>query len=239
MKKYIHPLIKGINIERWHFSNTPTFVVPFPYEETVSTRVPLKLKELRKKSPRLAKYLIDNKKSIDAQTPYNERIIGHREKEFYALARVGAYSFAKSYVAFRDNTKWQATVVEEMLTTWGGLKRPVFQNHAVSISEREDGKFIAIDEAHFVCAILNAPITQKFILNSSDSRSFKIRPPVFIPYFSNKDEIHKKLLNLSKLAHLNYSCVEKIKEIEAEINNTYLELCKKENIQKSVNSVYL
>ena len=229
-KKYVHPLIKGINIERWHIEETPSFVVPFPYEESFSTRVPLKLVDLRKKAPHLAKYLIDNKKSIDAQTAYNEKIIGKREKEFYALARVGKYSFAKHYVAFRDNTKWQATVVEEVKTSWGGLKRPVFQNHAVSISEREDGNLITSDEAHFVCAILNAPITHDFIINSSDSRSFKIRPPIFIPYFSQKNETHKKLVSLSKLAHKNYSDVKKIKEIETEIDKIYLDICKRENL---------
>ncbi|MEK7129010.1 MAG: hypothetical protein AAB858_01545 [Patescibacteria group bacterium] len=229
-KKYVHPLIKGINIERWHIEEASPFVVPFPYEESFSTRVPLKLVDLRKKAPRLAKYLIDNKKSIDAQTAYNEKIIGRREKEFYALARVGKYSFAKNYVAFRDNTKWQATVVEEIKTSWGGIKRPVFQNHAVSISEREDGNLITSNEAHFVCAILNAPITNDFIINSSDSRSFKIRPPIFIPYFSEKDEAHQKLVRLSKLAHKNYSDIEKIKEIEKEINKVYLEICKQENV---------
>lgn len=66
--------------------------------------------------------------------------------------------------------------MEEIKTSWGGIKRPVFQNHAVSISEREDGNLITSNEAHFVCAILNAPITNDFIINSSDSRSFKIRP---------------------------------------------------------------
>ncbi len=228
-KKFIYPLIKGINIGRWHIINNPSFVVPFPYEKDYSVRVPLKLNDLRKKSPNLAKYLIDNKKSIEAQTTYSDKIIGNREKEFYALARVGAYSFAKSYVAFRDNTKWHATVVEEIQTVWGGVKRPVFQNHAVSISEREDGKYISSEEAHFICAILNAPKTQKFILNSSDSRSFKIRPPVFIPLFDKKNKIHEKLASLSKLAHKYYSSVEKLNKIEADIDELYLELCKKEN----------
>lgn len=228
-KKYVHPLIKGVNIERWHVQETPSFVVPFPYEASFSTRVPLKLDDLRKKAPNLAKFLIDNKKSIDAQTSYNEKIIGKREKEFYALARVGKYSFAKSYVAFRDNTKWQATVVEEVNTIWGGPKRPVFQNHAVSISEREDGNLITSDEAHFVCAILNAPITNEFIINSSDSRSFKIRPPVFIPYYSKNILSHQKLVKLSKEAHKHYADTDKINKIETAINATYLEICKNEN----------
>ena len=85
-KKYLYPLIKGINIDRYHINNEPSFVVPFPYEKSFSTRVPIKITELRKKSPNLAKYLLDHRDIIEAQTSYNEKIIGKREKEFYALA---------------------------------------------------------------------------------------------------------------------------------------------------------
>ncbi|MEO8065497.1 MAG: N-6 DNA methylase [Candidatus Doudnabacteria bacterium] len=228
-KMFVYPLIKGINIERYHLNVDSEFVVPFPYEKSFSTRVPLILSELRKKSPNLAKYILDNKAAIEAQTAYNEKIIGKREKEFYALARVGAYSFAKTYVTFRDNTKWQAAVVEEIETDWGGKKRPVFQNHAVSMCEREDGEFISTDEAHFVCAILNAPITQRFITNSSDSRSFKIRPPVFIPRYSKSNQRHKQLSDFSKLAHKNYSDEKTIINIDKMVNQTYLEICRLEN----------
>ncbi|MBO6309949.1 MAG: hypothetical protein J6N70_14200, partial [Oribacterium sp.] len=56
--------------------------------------------------PKLAKYYQDNKQLILDQTGYNERIIGKDDAEFYALARVGEYSYAKNYVVFRDNTKW-------------------------------------------------------------------------------------------------------------------------------------
>ena len=113
-KKYLHPLIKGINIERYHVSDDPSFVVPFPYEAEHSMRVPIPLKTLRSNSPLLAKYFLNFQKIIESQTEYNDRIIGKQEKEFYSLARVGEYSFAENYVAFRDNTKWQAAVISNV-----------------------------------------------------------------------------------------------------------------------------
>ena len=85
---------------------------------------------------------------LEAQTAYNSKIIGKKhDNEFYALARVGEYSFAKHYVAFRDNTKWQAVVISDILTPWGEKKRPQFQNHAVSICQDSKGRFIGLDEA--------------------------------------------------------------------------------------------
>lgn len=152
---------------------------------------------------------------IIAQTNYNERIIGKKyNKEFYALAGVGKCSFAKNFVVFRDNTKWQSAVISQIDTDWDGMKRPLFQNHAVSICETKKGRFISIDEAHYICSILNALITEKFLLNSSDSRSFKIRPPIFIPQYNPNNKKHIELSNLSKLAYENYFNKDLIKNME-------------------------
>ena len=222
-KKYLHPLIKGVDIERFHI-NQPQYIVPFPYEPT-NFRSPLGIQVLNKKSPLLAKYLNNFKDILKSQTNYNEKIIGKKHKnEFYALARVGEYSFAKNYVVFRDNTKWQAAVVTEIETYWGGLRRPLFQNHAVSICQTENGRFITLDEAHYICAILNAPIIKQYLLNSSDTRSFKIRPPIFIPEYNTQNHSHIELSKLSKVAHEEYSNKTKMKRIDKHLNILCLEL---------------
>ena len=106
---------------------------------------------------------------------------------------------------------------------WGERKRFVFQNHAVSICERRsDGQFINKDEAHFICAILNTPIVEKFISATSDDRSYKIRPPVFVPLFDPDDERHKKLATLSREAH---KCPDRRNDIRKENEQVYLNLC--------------
>lgn len=223
--KYMQPLVKGVDIERFHL-NDSSFVVPFPYDSN-HTRVPLSLKELRKESPKLASYFMEFKTIIDSQTSYNERIIGTMEKEFYALARVGEYSFGEHFVAFRDNTKWQACVVSSINTSWGGPKKPCFQNHAVTMSQDLNGNYMTKDEAHYVCAILNAPIVKKYLFSSSDSRSFKIRPPVYIPKYNPKDKHHKQLASLSEQAHLNFNNDESMTAIDAELDKAYVALCSK------------
>jgi hypothetical protein len=149
------------------------------------------------------------------------------EKEFYALARVGDYSFGDCFVAFRDNTKWQACVVSSIKTAWGELKRPCFQNHAVTMSQDLNGKFITKDEAHYICAILNAPIVKKYLYNSSDSRSFKIRPPVLIPKYNSRNKYHKLLASLSEKAHLQYNDETAMAEIDKAIDEAYITLCKR------------
>ncbi len=214
--KYLRPLVKGTDIKRYHIS-TPRYIVPFPYGE--NNRSPVPIKELSQESKHLVKYFNKHKDIILSQTNYNSKIIGNKHnKEFYALARVGEYSFGKHYVVFRDNTKWQAAVVSTIETPWGEKKRPQYQNHAVSICQDKTKRFITLDEAHYICAAFNAPLTAKYIHNSSDTRTFKIRPQINVPKYNKKKKSHRRLAVLSLLAHNSYADEEQIKSIDLEIN---------------------
>lgn len=219
-KSFLRPLIKGVNIERFHISS-PKYIVPFPYDSS-DKRLPIELSKLTEKSPRLARYLTRYKSVMEAQTSYNDRIIGKKKAEFYALARVGAYTFEPYHVAFRDNTKWQAAVVSAE-DQWFGLKQPVFQNHAVSISQRPDGSSLSTMEAHYICAVMNAPIVQAFIKQSSDSRTFKIRPPFKIPVYESTS-VQNSLANLSLEAHRVYDNTDRMKVIDEELDRLYISL---------------
>ena len=220
---YLHPLIKGVDITPFHV-NLSGLIVPFPYDER-DTRVPIALTELVRTAPQLAAFYQKHKDLILAQTTYNERIIG-REGEFYKLARVGAYSFAEHYVVFRDNTKWGAAVVSTIDTSWGGKKRPLFQNHAVSICESSDGEFIKLDEAHYICGIMNTPVAFQYVLNSSDSRSFPIRPRIYIPKYDMYNPTHREISNLSKEAHEKYDDELEIARISNRLNELYLDIAR-------------
>ena len=219
-KEFLQPLIKGVNIERFHL-NPSSLVVPFPYN--VGHREPISIKELTLISPLLAKFFNRFKSVISAQTDYNAKIIGEKHNtEFYALARVGLYSYAPHYVAYRDNTKWGACVVSSLETPWGEMKRPQFQNHAVSISQTVSGRYITLDEAHYICAILNSPIVTKYVLNSSDSRTFKIDLDINIPEFDSGNVIHARLSELSVSAHTNFANKEIMDGIDKELDELVL-----------------
>jgi hypothetical protein len=229
----LYPLVKGTDIERFHIESSP-YVVPFPYDE--HARSPIESERLTTLAPNLMGYFSANRASFEEQTEYNDKIIGEKHKnEFYALARVGLYSYGDYFVAFRDNTKWQAAVVSKLPVPWSEKgKRPVFQNHAVSISQRADGDFISEDEAHYICAIFNAPIVAKYILKSSDSRTFKIRPPVNVPHFEPNNDKHRKLAALSKQAHIDHANPKLMAKIDNELDNAYLALLKTPSITPAI-----
>ena len=217
--EFLHPMIKGKDITPFHVE-WDEYIVPFPYEKE-NPRVPITIKKLSKKAPKLANYYMVNKKLILEQTGYNERIIGRENAEFYALARVGEYSYAQNYVVFRDNTKWAAAVISNVNTLWGGMKRPLFQNHAVSICEDTNGNYITLDEAYYICGIMNTEIVYKYMMQSSDSRSFPIRPRIYIPKYDEHNKIHRGIVRLSKEAHEVYSDSKRIRIIVQEINSLY------------------
>jgi hypothetical protein len=112
--------------------------------------------------------------------------------------------------------------VGKVETEWAGERRCLFQNHAVSICEDPEGNFISEDEAHYICAILNAPICEQFILQSSDARTFKIRPPIYITKYNSNDERHITLAIYSREAHDKPENVQIIRE---KINEMYLSIC--------------
>ena len=220
-KKFLHPLIKGTDISRFKIGESK-YIVPFPYTEE-NPKVPMDYLTLKKESKLLANYFKRNRSILESQTDYSNKIIGDENAPYYALARVGKYSFAKYHVVFRDNTKWVAAVSSEVETEWGGTRRPLFQNHAVSICENPKGEFITEDEAHYICAILNAPIVQQYILNSSDLRSLKVRPPIKMAVFDENNPVHQKLVELSKKAHQNDDEADEMEKIDSLLDKYYLE----------------
>jgi hypothetical protein len=213
-------LAKGPGIEEFGYDD-PQLLVAFPYEKA-NPHAPLSQKELKAQSPLLLAFYRKFKAQLEQQTKYSDSIRG--DGEFYGVARTGPYSFNACYVAYRDNTKWCATVLTKKKMPWGEQKRYLFQNHAVSISEREDGGLIDKTEAYFIAGIFNTDIVRKFIYASSDNRSFKIRPPVYVPLFDPTNALHKDIARLAMLAHDDSK--DREKHMRA-LEKRYLEMCSK------------
>ena len=221
--KYLYPLVRSTEIKKFHLEKNKYFV-PFPYEIN-TPRNPISGKNLSKNSPLLAKYFYENRTVFNKKTSYNKKIMGSKhDTEFYSLTRVGEYTYADYFVVFRKDTKWCATVVSKLKTPWGDEKQPRFQSHAVSISQNINGKFILLSEAHFICSILNSSVAEKYIINSSDSRSFKVRPQIYIPQFEHNNIIHKTLSDLSIEAHDCYNDTTKMKQIIKKIDDLVINL---------------
>jgi hypothetical protein len=163
---------------------------------------------------------------FQAQNAYSKKIINGGNVPFYSMARVGDYTFAPYHVAFRDNTKNVACVVTETLTPWGEYKSPVFQNHAVTISQRPDGSYISLDEAYYIAGIINCDIVSEFVNVSSDGRSFPIHPRYQIPIYGldNIKHLQNRITELSKHAHEIHANKEEVNSIKKSLGEVYLSM---------------
>lgn len=79
-----------------------------------------------------------------------------------------------------------------------------------------------LDEAHYICAILNSKIVERYIYATSDSRSFRIRPPVLLPKYDKDKELHRRLSELSQIASKDF---DKLDHIRDQIDEIYLAIC--------------
>ena len=221
--EFLYPLVKGPQIAQYNHCYSG-LVVAFPYDPFDPHR-PIPAEELRNRAPLLFNYYMQSRELLEKQTKFSDKIRGSHPGEFYGLARTGPYSFAEAYVAFRDSTKWRAVVVTDAEMPWGERKRFVFQNHAVSMCERYTKDFIDESECHFICAILNTAIVERFVNATSDKRSYKIRPPVFVPIYDPEDDRHQELVALSREAHAHPERRGRVRERTERI---YLGLCEDE-----------
>ena len=236
-KKYFHPLIKGVDIKPFHAESS--YVVPFVYDQSYSKRVAITEKRLREDAPKTFQYFYSMKEVFESQNSYSKNLINGNEIPYYSLARVGDYTFAPYFVAFRDNSKNVAAVIHKVQTPWGESKTPVFQNHAVTISQRPDGSYISEDEAYYIAGIINSKIINSFVLQSSDGRSFPIRPRFRIPLFGleGQHEYQAKIVSLSKEAHEEWKDVRRIDSIRGDISEIYLDMLRdldKNSVDKNI-----
>lgn len=191
------PVIEGPNIKKFRIEGVHLYAA-FPYTEE-DTKKPIPKEKLSVLAPYLCQYY-DKIKDDIKKTEYNQRIQG-KKGEFYSLTRVGKYTFCKNKVVFRNNTKWNAAVISEDDPVYENYSMYLLLDHACSISQTREGRAITADEAHYICAILNSAIVEKYIVSSSDARSFKSDIPIHIEEYDSGNATHKELVRISKEAH--------------------------------------
>lgn len=218
--KYIRPVIKSPAIREFGIVESDHYCL-FPYEESKVACVALD--ELCEKAEYTANYLISNRKLIEKQSKRSKMIA--KGKEFYALSKLGKYTYGKNAVTFRDNTKLVAAVVETTKTPWGESVMPLCAKHSPYISMDKKGRFISEDEAHYLCGILNTDVVQEYYRFTFSERSYSIDFNIKMPLYDSKNKYQKRIAALSKKAHQVFTDADAMAEIKRQIEEAYLKLC--------------
>lgn len=168
--QFVYPLVLSPDLREDGFKWSGNYII-FPYN--YGEKKPVEEKILKEKAPRLYNHLSRNRDRIEKQSKYNDRI--QFRKEFYSLIRVGDYCYGKFFVAFRDNTKLNACVIEHITTHWKERKNPIFDGH-ISYT-----KVSSVEEANYIVKKLRDEKVLKLIELLFDSRSISLRLPIKLP----------------------------------------------------------
>lgn len=221
--EFVYPVIKSPCIKEFGIVENNNYCI-FPYKYGESECITFN--ELSEKSEYLANYFLKNKKLIGKQSKRSRFIA--KGSDFYALSKVGAYTYGDYAVTFRDNTKLVATVVSKVKTPWGNVKMPICAKHSPYISMDKTGRFISEDEAYFLCGILNTNVVQEYFKFSFSGRSYSIDFNIKMPLYDANNDKHKEIVRMSKLAHQQFDDVQWILEVKNKNEKLYLEICAEE-----------
>lgn len=217
--RYIYPMVEGPDIKPFTYEKANHYHI-VPYDEH-NTSKPVPLETLAATDYKLAIYFAQQKRILDLQSDKSKTM--HQGDEFYALSKIGPYTFAPHIVAARDNTYFCASVIDRTLTPWGEWKTSVCVKHTIIISQDINGNFISADESHFINGILNSTIVHSYIHDTFKTNGFSLKKShLFIPKYDPANALHRRIADLSKMATQNAA---RRKAIMEELTAVYLEVC--------------
>ncbi len=222
--RHIYPMVEGPCIKPFSYDAGNSFHI-IPYSED-NTKSPIPLEELYRQDPDLAAYFCSHRDILELQSEKSK--IMHQGSEFYALSKIGTYTFAPYMVAARDNSFFCASVIRPTMTPWGEMKKSVCVKHTIIISQDIDGNFISEDEAHFINGILNSTVVHDYIHSTFKTNGFSLaKSKLFLPKFREDDGLHRKVVRLSRKA--TGSPQEERAAIAEELSGIYVRICQNEN----------
>ena len=186
--KLIYPIVTGPDIEPFKYRRDSGFCI-LPYDRS-DTSKPVGAAEMMSEHGGLFEYLAEHKELIDSQSEKSKQL--RRGDEFYALSKLGPYTFAENIVAARDNSRFCAAVIDKTMTPWGELKQTICVKHTIIISQDKKGRFITPAEAHYICGILNSDIVVNYIHSSFKSNGFSLnKSNIYLPLYDRRNPLQR------------------------------------------------
>ncbi len=219
--RYLYPMLAAPNISPFHYDTSNEFCI-IPYDVN-DLRHPVSELKLLETDSALYEYLLRHKSLMDKQSDKSKGM--RLGDDFYALSKLGEYTFAPYIVAARDNTKFCATVVRQTITPWGEKKQTICVKHNMIISQRHDKTFITADEAYYICGILNSNVVVEYMHSTFKKNGFSLNKAQFaLPVYDAKNRLHQNIMKLSREASATDDNV-RITAICSEISELYLKIC--------------
>ncbi|MCX5641780.1 MAG: hypothetical protein NTY10_00845, partial [Candidatus Omnitrophica bacterium] len=191
----IYPAIGGRDIKRWHAEHK-TFML---LAQDTKTRRGYSEEFFKANYPRTYGYLLQFK-DVLLKRPLYKKFHEEVAAPFYSQFNISTDTFSLYKVVWKaiaDDI--YATVISQVKTDIGFKTLIPIQTVAFFYSDNES-------EAHYLCAIINSRPTRDFIKSFSPAVGGRLGTPsvmehIAIPKFNPKNELHRKLSEISQRCH--------------------------------------
>ena len=230
---HLYPLLRGRDVSKWHAASSAYLLAP---QDGKNQREGIPETILKRESPKTYSYLKKFEKELSARA---DRKYYPQGSPFYTMRNMAPYSLMPWKVVFREQATSLTTAVVGPSKGEFLNGKPIVSDHKLMITPLE-----RIEEAHFLCAVLNSSLCRLLVASYCIDTAISTHVLQFIkiPKFDSGDRLHVKLSNVSQKAHEAKlrSNDKELAKIESELDLLAAELWgltakELERIQKSVN----
>lgn len=194
-KSIVYPLARGREISafKWNFGNYYT-LLPQESMDAYSESI------MEDNYPKTLNYFRPYKKKLKNRSSYKRYHSKRKGAPYYSCWNVGVYTFAPYKVAWAEvSSRFETCVLSSIFLKYWDNARIVIPDHKIYFVPLESE-----EEAHYLCAFLNAPQVEEFVLGYAENTQIGTHVTEYlnIPVFDRSNELHILLANISKQAHL-------------------------------------
>lgn len=210
-KDFVYPFLTGSDLKFWEYSYSKYILCPhtrqskmYPIEKSVLAEYPQTLNYFQEFETEL--------KARKGFTSFDKHI---QEKNYYAVQRIGDYTFAKYKVAWRYISKeFTPAVVQYTEDNYLGFKN-IVPNEKIIFIGLEDKK-----EAYFVCGLLSSTEYRNTIHNFMVGTQItpSIIKNLFIPKYDASSKFHNQISEFCEIGHKTNDKLEYVKKIDDIVN---------------------
>ncbi len=217
---FIFPFLTGNDLEFWQYSYSKYTLCPHTIE---SKMYPIDTKTLEK-YPKTLQYLEDFKTELQDRkgfTTFDKHI---QLANYYAIQRIGDYTFAPYKVAWRYICKeFRPAVIEYADDKYVG-KKNIIPNEKIIFVGLHDRQ-----EAYYLCGLLSSTLYRQTIENYMIGT--QITPSIIsrlnLPKFDKSNEIHLKISELCQSGHFAENKQVFVCEIDVIVENLLTQITHK------------
>lgn len=206
----VYPLVRGRQVKKWCIETESSEEKPYvliPHDVSGEVIPEFKLKT---EYPKAYAYFSKFRRELENRSSY--KLMG-KKQPFYAVFKIGNYTFAPYKVVWREQAKEPiAAVIGDVEDEYLG-KRTIIPDHKLMLVGCWNE-----DEAYYLCAILNSLLV-KLIAKGymvETQISTHLLKYIRVLGYNSKDSVHTRLAELAKKAHLLASQNDEINLIKVE-----------------------